>query len=176
VIPIQLDFSLTLVSVFFNYAAPFLLNQILNAFESPDPEVHSRGYIYAGLAFICLIIKAQFDAQHLYYGRRAAARTRLELMASVYDKALKRRDLSGILSPTVDEKMREMQKKSNKRGGGKKKGTSAEADIGKVVNLMSGDSNRVAGFVASAYFLYGAPFEIIIAAAFLYRSASGYSS
>lgn len=167
---IQLDFSLTIVSVFFNYAAPFLLNQILTAFDSPDREARSRGYIYACLAFICLITKAQFDAQHLYFGRRAAARTRLELMASVYDKALKRRDLSGTFSSTTDEKARGKQKSTEKTRG-KKEDKSAGADIGKVVNLMSGDSNRVSAFVASAYFLYGAPFEIAIAAAFLYRFA-----
>ena len=92
-------------------------------------------------------------------------------MASVYDKALKRRDLSGTFSSTTDEKARAKQRKTKKTRGKKKEDASVGADIGKVVNLMSGDSNRVAAFVSSAYFLYGAPVEIAIAATFLYRFA-----
>ncbi len=41
--------------------------------------------------------QAQADVQHLWYGRRAATHIRSELMAAIYDKALKRRDYSGII-------------------------------------------------------------------------------
>jgi hypothetical protein len=43
------------------------------------------------------IYQAQADLQHLWFGRRAATRMRSELMAAIYDKALKRRDYSGII-------------------------------------------------------------------------------
>lgn len=48
----------------------------------------------------CMLIvhlQAQADVHHLWYGRRAATRMRSELMASIYDKALKRKDFSGII-------------------------------------------------------------------------------
>lgn len=64
----------------------------------------------------------------------------------------------------------------------------AGADVGKIVNLMAGDANRISHIVSGAYFIYGgkflviivisdlshkesgtAPFEIIIATVFLYQ-------
>ena len=47
--------------------------------------------------FLTQVLKAEADVQHLWYSRRAATRARSELMSSVYDKALKRRDYSGIV-------------------------------------------------------------------------------
>jgi hypothetical protein len=57
--------------------------------------------------------------------------------------------------------------KSNLLGLGGKAG--AGADIGKIVNLMSGDASKVSQVFGNLYNLYGAPFEIIIASVFLYQ-------
>lgn len=98
-------------------------------------------------------------------------------MASVYDKALKRCDVSGSFKKEKDdaEVQGHPKKSSTKSQVSRKKDKSADdtssADIGKIVNLMSGDAHRVAMFVSSAYFFYGAPFEIIIACTFLYKYA-----
>ena len=113
----SLDFALTFVSVIFNYAGPFFLKwaatprlwfaiyvtfhrRILDliGLKEPTPESRTRAYIYAFLAFVCSVGKAQADVQHLWFGRRGASRMRSELMASIYDKALKRKDFSGIVS------------------------------------------------------------------------------
>lgn len=77
--------------------------------------------------------------QHLWFGRRAATRIRSSLMASIYDKALKRKDFSGIVSK--DEK-KETGKESAKESA-KADDPKAGADVGKIVNLMAGDANRV---------------------------------
>jgi len=42
------------------------------------------------------------DAQHMFFGRRAGTRMRSELIASIYAKALKRKDYSGITSEKGD--------------------------------------------------------------------------
>jgi hypothetical protein len=34
---------------------------------------------------------------------------------------------------------------------------------------MSGDANRIANLISGLYFIYGAPFEILFAALFLYQ-------
>jgi hypothetical protein len=36
--------------------------------------------------------------QHLWYARRASTRIRSELMAAIYDKALNRKDFSGVVN------------------------------------------------------------------------------
>ncbi|KAG2056641.1 hypothetical protein BDR06DRAFT_952711 [Suillus hirtellus] len=164
-----LDFLLTYVSVIFAYASPFLLKRILDAIEESSAEDRFQAYIYAFLAFLCTMLKAEADVQHLWFGRRAATRMRVELMAAIYDKALKRQDYSGIIDK---DKAKEA---ADKKAGIKpvENATSddpkAGADVGKIVNLMAVDANRIAMMVSGAYFIYGAPFEIIIATTFLYN-------
>lgn len=58
-------------------------------------------------------------------------RSRASLMAEIYRKALKRRDMSGV----IREKVQEVGDKEKPEGE-----ESAGADIGKVVNLMSSDA------------------------------------
>jgi len=53
------------------------------------------------------------DVQHLWYGRRSSTRIRSELMAAIYDKALKRKDYSGIVNK---EKMEEGAKDNTSNG------------------------------------------------------------
>lgn len=51
--------------------------------------------------------QAQADVQHLWFGRRASTRIRSELMAAIYDKALKRKDYSGIVDENKNKKAEE---------------------------------------------------------------------
>ncbi|KAI1792466.1 multidrug resistance-associated ABC transporter [Ganoderma leucocontextum] len=169
-----LDFVLTYLSVVFNYASPFFLKRILDALDvtngPPDPEKRALAFLYAFLAFVSAMCKAQADVQHLWYGRRACTRIRTELMSSIYDKALKRKDFSGIV-----DKDAAAQKTGAGKAGGKGKEDAkgddpkAGADVGKIVNLMAGDANRIAMTCSAMYFVYGAPFEIFIATVFLYQ-------
>jgi ABC-type multidrug transport system fused ATPase/permease subunit len=79
-------------------------------------------------------------------------------MASIYDKALKRKDFSGTVRKDATGKDAE---KSND--------PKSSADVGKVVNMMSGDANQIAFLVSGMYFIYGAPFEIALAGIYLYK-------
>lgn len=166
-----MDFSLTYVSVAFAYASPFFLMRILDVIDVDEPTAEDRtqAYIYALLAFLCTLLKAEADVQHLWFGRRAATRMRMELMAAIYDKALKRQDYSGIIDK---DKAKEA---ADKKAGIKPvenptaDDPKAGADVGKIVNLMAVDANRIAMMVSGVYFIYGSPFEIAIAMVFLYN-------
>lgn len=105
-------------------------------------------------------------------------RTRSILMGAVYDKALKRRDFSGATDPKgggagganakISIRKAALESIGKRRGEG---GNSAKpgADLGKIVNLMSGDASKVSQILGQVYNLYGAPFEIMIASVFLYQ-------
>lgn len=108
--------------------------------------------------FVCTVAKAEADVQHLWYGRRAATHIRSELMAAIYDKALKRKDFSGIVdkgekkddAPANGPKSAEDKKKEEKADDPK-----AGADVGKIVNLMAGDANKVCvDIVAVSYVVF----------------------
>jgi hypothetical protein len=168
------DFFLTLISVTLTYAGPFFLQRILSAIDKPTPDNHAKAYIYAFAAFLTTLLKvshpncttrnflliillqAQTDCLHLWFGRRAQVRIRTLLMASIYDKALKRKDFSG----TVRKDSADAEKTNDPK---------SSADVGKVVNMMSGDANQIAFLVSGMYFLYGAPFEIALAGIYLYN-------
>ncbi|KAK0184808.1 hypothetical protein F5146DRAFT_1073739 [Armillaria mellea] len=130
------------------------------------PEDRTNAYIYAFLMFIISVARAELDLQHLWFGRRAATRIRSQLMAAIYDKALKRKDFSGIIDSDKG-KTTEDATTANGTDKGKVKAKEddkgddpkAGADVGKIVNLMAGDANK---FVA--------PLEIIIGGLFLYQS------
>lgn len=177
-----IDFFLTLLSVIFNYATPFLLKRILDeaGAEHPNQESRTKAYIYAFLTLVFSIAKSQADLQHLWIGRRAATRVRSELMAAIYDKALKRKDFSGVVdkqgqaekqgadaavSPGKDKKGKKHEKKKEEQTDELKAG----ADVGKIVNLMAVDANKIAMMLTAMYMMYGAPFEIIIAGIYLYQ-------
>ncbi|KAJ6585099.1 multidrug resistance-associated ABC transporter [Mycena capillaripes] len=172
---ILLDFFGTLGSVIFAYASTFFLKRLLDAIDHPDSRDRGMAYNYAGLMFLCSLFKAEFDVQHLWYGQRAATRIRSELMAAIYNKALKRKDFSGITkksavaagvasdTPPKTTARREAKPKPDENQA------TAGADIGKIVNLMSGDAEQIATVVSSMYFVYGAPLEFTVGFIFLYQ-------
>ncbi|KAI0772966.1 multidrug resistance-associated ABC transporter [Trametes elegans] len=161
------DFFLTDVGVVLGYAGPFFLKRILDALAVAGHSREQRALVcvYAFLAFACTALKAHTDVQRLFHSRRAGGRARSELMASIYEKALKRRDFSGIVA-------HEGAASTGASIGNKPTGSNeakAGADIGKIVNLMAGDANRISGTIATLYFLNQAPFEIVLATIFLYQ-------
>ncbi|TFK37596.1 multidrug resistance-associated ABC transporter [Crucibulum laeve] len=170
-----LDFILTYIAIIFTYSGPFFLKLILDAIDTknPTPESRGRAYIYAFLAFVCSLIKSQVELQHLWFSRRAATHVRTELMAAIYDKALKRKDYSGIISKDKQNEAAEKKAADAEAAEGNKAAKAddpeAGADVGKIVNLMAGDANRISLVISAAFYIYGAPFEIIIAGVFLYK-------
>ncbi|KAL4065665.1 hypothetical protein V8B97DRAFT_2019002 [Scleroderma yunnanense] len=154
-----LDILLTFVTVSFSYASPYFLRNVLDLINDPTPEHRTRAYVQAFLAFFCALLKGEADAQHLFFGRRASARVRVQLMDAIYDKALKRREFSGIVNKdatTTDDTEKSSVPKQN-------------ANVGKAVNLMAIDANKISLIVGSAYLLYGGPLEITLALIFLFN-------
>ncbi|GAA5902673.1 uncharacterized protein JCM6883_007204 [Sporobolomyces salmoneus] len=174
-----LSLTLGLVSSFLSYCSPYFLKQILQSLspsspgEPYDPTLRKSAYIYGLLAFIAQIARAEVDLQQLWHERRAIIRTRSQLMADVYEKALKRRDPSGATGEDTDK--HEKKPENGAKGDGKKDGKKkveegrGSSSTGKIVSLMSGDANRVAMQLMSLSSIVAAPFELIIAISFLYQ-------
>ena len=79
-------------------------------------------------------------------------------MAAIYEKALKRKDFSGIVNKDNSNESTSDGKKDPKASAeaqAKADDPKAGADVGKIVNLMAGDANRVAMTSSSMYFIYG---------------------
>ncbi|KAG8920033.1 hypothetical protein FRC02_001208 [Tulasnella sp. 418] len=141
-----LDCSLTLVSSAVPYALLYFLKNILYHVEHLDTIPHAKLTIciYAILAFLTTLARAELDLQHLWFGRRFCTRARSELMALIYEKALKRKYFSVIVkkgatsgdsndgTDEADCKMREKLEEEDTKNR-----QNAAANIGKIVELMS---------------------------------------
>lgn len=141
------DFVLTYVSVMLAYTIPFFLKGILDALDVTEEDKRAQAralaFVYAFAAFVCGMLRAQADLQHLFFGRRAGTRVRSELMVAVYDKALKRKDFSGAASKQDEEEDAQTTKAPD------------TADSGKILNLMSSDVTLVSNTVSAAHIIYG---------------------
>ncbi|KAJ7062906.1 hypothetical protein C8F01DRAFT_986153 [Mycena amicta] len=164
---ITFDIIGTVTGIVFEYAGPYLLKLLLDVLDQKDASLRDKGlaHIYAALMFVCALIKAECNLQHLWVSRRTTARVRSELMAAVYDKALKRKDFSGLVKEK--EKQTVEDGKANAKPAEDK--AKSGADTGKIVNLMSSDAEDISFIASSIYMLYGAPFELVIGSVFLYQ-------
>ncbi|KAF8310766.1 P-loop containing nucleoside triphosphate hydrolase protein [Clavulina sp. PMI_390] len=171
-IELLLDFVLTLVTATLTVVQPFLMNLILQeltleASSSPaiaapsfipvmlgntylSKALPARGpylaYVYTGLAFLARLVSAQAESQRRYFVRRATTRIESELIGTIYEKALVRKDITGSI-PVAKEGNGEGDAKTQPQG----------ADVGKVVSLITVDASECANAVGSMSRLYELP-------------------
>ncbi|KAL7418151.1 hypothetical protein BDY24DRAFT_374236 [Mrakia frigida] len=148
---LTLDAVFTYLSVLCVYGSAFCIKGILDCLTSPSAESIAKAYVFALSAFLITVVKAQSDVNHLWFSRRAGARIQTALASAVYEKALKRKDFSGVTEG---------------------KGTSG---VGKIIQLMQSDVTQISNLAISSFQIYSAPFEIIVCCIFLY-SMLGWSA
>ncbi|KAF9929843.1 hypothetical protein FBU30_001156 [Linnemannia zychae] len=143
-----------IVSSFAAFGMPYFLGKLLTYMEvvkddtNEDKIPKEMAYLYVIGMLVCDVLKSITFGQNLYYGRRVDVRLRAMLSAEVYSKALRRKDMTGIVSE------------------GTKKG--ARSDTGMITNLMAVDANRISSMASSFFFLYTGPIDIAIGVAMLY--------
>lgn len=80
-----------------------------------------------------MILKSLTELKHFHHARRIGMRLRIELTLSVFEKGLRRRDFSGMVIEDGDEEEGERER---------------AASTGRVVGLISDDTNRVLRMVS----------------------------
>ncbi|KAG0293961.1 hypothetical protein BGZ96_002011 [Linnemannia gamsii] len=136
------------------FGMPYFMDKLLSYMEDfKDDKViikspKEMAYLYVVGMLVSDVLKSITFGQNLYYGRRVDVRLRAMLSAEVYSKALRRKDMTGIVSENT------------------KKG--ARSDTGMITNLMAVDANRISSMGSSFYFLYTGPIEIALGVVMLY--------
>lgn len=154
---------LKLVAVFLNYLRPYWIQRLLESLsaaaasssEPPSWSPRDQAYVYALLAVFSMVLRSLTELQHYHLARRIGMRLRSELTVAIFEKALRRRDMKG-------------RTEGNKKEEAKEKGRE-NASVGRVVSLISEDTNRVLRMGCDAHLIYGSPFEILLALSFLYN-------
>lgn len=125
----------------FHYAFPPSQTRLesFGNFGGVSAEQRNLAYFYAVVGFFVALVKSQADLQHLYYARRASVRIQSELIASIYEKALVRKDIAGVVASDAAKKGKVIADGPDKQDEAVK-----SADVGKIVSLMATDANKCA--------------------------------
>ncbi|KAF9973901.1 hypothetical protein BGZ73_002829 [Actinomortierella ambigua] len=149
-----------ILATFLDFATPFFLKRFLTEIGSPSKEP-KWAYLYIIMIFVSQVSRSLIQSQMFYLGRRINVNLISTLNAEIYAKTLTRRDMSGL----VDKKGKDGKVKGAAEGG---KESSGAASTGKIVNLMSTDTVRVAGVVNFAHMAVSSPIGIVIGTYLLY--------
>uniref|UniRef100_V5EU75 Multidrug resistance-associated protein n=2 Tax=Kalmanozyma brasiliensis (strain GHG001) TaxID=1365824 RepID=V5EU75_KALBG len=192
---ILLDACFKLISVSFAYLGTYILKSILDQIQiaaSPEgnrqPErgdapsdsawtPRQKAFVYACIGLGLTVIRFLAELQNYHHARQVGLRIRSTLVVSLFEKALKRRDLSGqTKAPSAESSYSSTsnapQTSRRSRAGAKNPKVASQeqgADVGKIVNMMASDVNILLRMGCDLHQLYGAPLEVTIAAIFLYK-------
>ncbi|KDR85730.1 hypothetical protein GALMADRAFT_84830 [Galerina marginata CBS 339.88] len=143
-----LDVVLELWSAVIGFVPPYALQEILAALASDSPQAKSRAYFWTLVTFIAHLSFAQVDIFQSWHTRRCYERTRGQLFCTLHYKSLKRQEVSGRVQ---------------------REGETTNADLGKIINLMQGDTYAVAQRFWEFSGICTSPVRIAIALIFLYQ-------
>ncbi|KAI5836067.1 P-loop containing nucleoside triphosphate hydrolase protein [Schizophyllum commune Tattone D] len=144
-----LDLLLSSWTVFVGFVPPYALQEILKALESGAPGARTTAYNWALVVFLAHLSFAQKDLIQRWHQRRCYERTRGQLFCALHYKSLKRQDVVGKAGDPGDEQ--------------------DSADLGKIVNLMQGDSYAVAQRFWEFNGIFASPIRLVIALVFLHN-------
>ncbi|KAF9531878.1 pleiotropic drug resistance ABC transporter [Crepidotus variabilis] len=143
-----LDVALELWSAIVGFVPAYSLQKILTALASDDPTAASTAYRWAFITFVANLSFAQVDLYQRWHTRRCYERTRGQMFCLLHYKSLRRQQVGGATN---------------------KDGEPGAADLGKIVNLMQGDTYAVAQRFWEFSGICTSPVRFIIALAFLYQ-------
>ncbi|XP_006460356.1 hypothetical protein AGABI2DRAFT_203369 [Agaricus bisporus var. bisporus H97] len=149
-----LDYLLELWSAIVGFVPPYAVKEILAVLANDTPEARRTAYVWTAIAFLANLSFAQVDLFQAWHTRRCYERTRGQLFCAIHYKALKRRETSCKSSTPGKEE---------------------HSDLGRILNIMRGDSYAVAQRFWDFSPVFTAPFRLIIALIFLYN-VLGWSS
>ncbi|RUS16120.1 ABC transporter type 1, transmembrane domain-containing protein, partial [Endogone sp. FLAS-F59071] len=177
--------SYSFVYMLLDFANPLLLSGLLTFMQSPekrrDPEQRELAYLYVVGMMIVALWRTVYASQMFLYARGLELKIRAMLDSEIYNKSLKRRDMTGMVQKKENNEEEDADKfkngaseangkaKDDKKDKKKKDDKDDGADAGKITNLMAVDAHRVAGLFGFLYFIYNSPISIVIGTYFLYQ-------
>ncbi|KAI8923601.1 ABC transporter type 1, transmembrane domain-containing protein, partial [Entophlyctis helioformis] len=120
------------------FAGPFFLFRIVSHIQ--DPATHGPAWgawVHLAGLFASSMLKSIIDGQLYFTGRRVGTRMRSVLIAELYNKSLHR--AQGVSAP---------------REGGESEEDDGQASLGKIVTLMSVDTERIRNFVSYSHHIF----------------------
>ncbi|KAJ3272856.1 hypothetical protein HDV01_005179 [Terramyces sp. JEL0728] len=136
--------NVAVISTVLDFAKPFFLNQLLSwiQYKQPGESLMKGAWLLIGL-FVCSIIRETLYAQLFLNARHWGIQLRAVLVYEIFKKSLRR-----VAGSTMDD------------GEG---GRNQKASQGKIVSLMSSDTNQIRWFITDIHYpLVDLPITIIM--------------
>ncbi|KAJ7161288.1 P-loop containing nucleoside triphosphate hydrolase protein [Mycena crocata] len=146
-----LDLVLELWGAVIGFVPPYALKEILAALADPTPESRSTAYYWTLVTFLAHLSFAQVDLIQSWHTRRCYERTRGQLFCTLHYKSLVRQEMSGKINTQEGDEEAD------------------NANLGKIVNLMQGDSYAVSQRFWEFSAIFASPVRLVIALVFLYQ-------
>ncbi|KAI9282335.1 P-loop containing nucleoside triphosphate hydrolase protein [Sporodiniella umbellata] len=166
--PILIQVVMALVSSMFYYLPAYFVNQLLILIQAinkkEDGALVRQGFVLVTGLGITIFVLGIITGQ-LWYFASSNVQVRIKAMLNVeiYNKTLRRRDLS------VGSNSEETDKKDDKKeDSNDEENEDVTSSTGTIVNLMSTDSNRVSEFATWWWTVLEAPTELGVGIYFLY--------
>ncbi|KAI7896256.1 P-loop containing nucleoside triphosphate hydrolase protein [Mucor mucedo] len=164
---IVIQVSLAIIASFLYYAPAFFMNRLLQLLQDVSNGVYYEDAMMYGTLIVIgmgvsIVILGIITGQ-LWYHASCSLQTRVRTMLNVevYQKSLRRRDLSVASSEKADDK--------ESKDTDKKEDEDSLASTGAIINLMGTDASRIADFAAVWFAIISAPLELITGFYFLYQ-------
>ncbi|OWZ29769.1 ATP-binding cassette transporter [Cryptococcus neoformans AD2-60a] len=161
------------IFIFFQYLPPNGLRLLLQYVKQREtnPQPTHVAVLYVAMMVIGQCMSAITLAQALYLGRRLCIRIRAIIIAEVFAKALRRRDVSGDVKKSTSTKSAAAaaDKKGNDQAqeGPEDEATAGE---GKIANLVSVDAFTISEICAYSYYAVSCPLAIVVNSVLLYQT------
>ncbi|KAI8814841.1 hypothetical protein BJ742DRAFT_766053 [Cladochytrium replicatum] len=147
---------------FLSVVNPFLLKKILQWIQCPASSPKEVAWMYLCGILLASLMRAIFEGQGLFNGRRAGNNIRSILVAELYSKSLSRvPDVGTGPQPQQSSKPGEEVKVEGAKPAEQDSSKTA-ATLGKIVNLMSTDTEQIRILVAYSHNLLFIPISITL--------------
>jgi ABC-type multidrug transport system fused ATPase/permease subunit len=156
--PISYQLVVATVAAIIALAGPFFLYQITGYIRNPEGRPPIVAFTYAGLLGLLTLTRALLDAQTWHTGRCLDIRLRSILINEIYSKSLRRvASTSSSGSSSSDDNGNTEGKKDDKKDDDE----NDIATVGKIVTLMSSDTEKIREGFQFIFFIVVSPIQII---------------
>ncbi|KAJ1557974.1 hypothetical protein HK096_004286, partial [Nowakowskiella sp. JEL0078] len=170
------------LSGIFSILSPYFLNRILVAIQSTDDEMRNEVWKYLVLMFIVSSLKAIFDGQAYFNGRRVSTQWRGIIFSELFNKVMKRPisyggaktekdegeasdpDSASQQNVTIEEENGDTEPEAEENVSPKKVESSGQdASLGQIINLQSTDTEMIVTYVSYSHeVLFKIPLALIL--------------
>ncbi|KAJ3301013.1 hypothetical protein HDU76_005897, partial [Blyttiomyces sp. JEL0837] len=154
IIPFTIQYTCCAGTAILSFTMPFFMNRILAWLDSTDRNI-AIGWALLLAMFICNVSKAVIDGQNYFHSRRVGIQMGNILQSEIYNKAMRRP--AGVAAPkssgapVVDEAEGDKKQDAEKKEAEKKDEEKEDATLGKIVTLMSVDTERFLDFMCYSH-------------------------